>query len=193
MSSCEDSYIIDFKDLKVGDYHFDFSVGASLFAPYEECEVLGGDCEVKVEMQRSESMLSLQVAITGDVEVACDRCLEPCAVEVDYDAPLVVKFIDEARLTESEFEYDGEVMWLPTGATELNLAQYIYESIILSLPYQRVHEEGDCNPEMMERFRIVTGEEFEEIEKASEESDNETMPADQLAKLQALKAKMEGK
>ena len=44
------------------------------------------------------------------------------------------------------------------GEDEVDLAQYIYESIVLSLPYQRVHPEGECDPEMLGRFRIVSDE-----------------------------------
>jgi uncharacterized metal-binding protein YceD (DUF177 family) len=47
----------------------------------------------------------------------------------------------------------------------IDLEQYIYESIVLSLPLQRVHPEDVhgqplCNPAMLERFKIVTQEEF---------------------------------
>lgn len=185
------TYIIDFKDLSFGEHTFNFTVDGELFAGYEGCEVLGGSCNVDVNLQKSESMLVLEVAIEGEVQVECDRCLEPCSVEVDYVAPLLVKFSDSDELKD---EYDGEVMWLPTATRSVDLAHYIYESIILSLPYQRVHDEGECNAEMLEKFRIVSGEEFEqiegEIEQAIEEADNETMPAEELEKLAALKAKM---
>ncbi len=183
------SYVIDFKELDLGDHHFDFDVTDSLFALYEDCEVLSGEPKVEIELQRSESMLVLDLDIVGTVQVECDRCLEPCDVEIDYLDRLVVKFSDEEAL---QGEYDGEVMWLPTGATQLDLQHYIYESIILSLPYQRVHPEGECNPEMIEKFKIITGEEFAEIEANSEEGESETMPEGELAKLAALKAKMQG-
>ncbi|MFI3305873.1 MAG: DUF177 domain-containing protein [Rikenellaceae bacterium] len=180
-------YSIDFKDLSYGDHSFEFKVDDKLYALYEGCEVSGGECDVTVEMQRSESMLNLSVEIAGDAVVECDRCLEPCSVEIDYLAPLIVRFSDEEELAG---EYDGEVMWLPTASSNIDLTHYIYESILLSLPYQRVHEEGECDPEMLKQFRIVTGEEFAKIEEECEESDNETMPADELAKLQALKEMM---
>ncbi|MFI3289275.1 MAG: DUF177 domain-containing protein [Rikenellaceae bacterium] len=182
------SYSIDFKDLKEGDYTFDFLVNGELFALYEGCEVLDGDCRVTIDMQRSESMLKLDVDIEGSVEVECDRCLDPCSVEIDYFSPLVVKFTDDEALWA---ESDDEVMWLPKSATSIDMTHYIYESIILSLPYQRVHAEGECNAEMIAKFKIVTGEEFEQIENKAAESDNETMPAGELDKLAALKAKME--
>ena len=48
------------------------------------------------------------------------------------------------------------------------LSQYIYESICLSLPYQRVHPVGSdgksgCDPDMLARFNIVSEEEFDRL------------------------------
>ena len=82
-------------------------------------------------------MLSLQTVIRGTVTVACDRCLEDCRLPVAFDGTLLVRFSDEVA------DYDGEVMWISPAEGEVSLAQYIYESIILSLPYQRVHPEGE--------------------------------------------------
>ncbi|MFI3247788.1 MAG: DUF177 domain-containing protein [Rikenellaceae bacterium] len=184
----ECSYSIDFKDLKEGEYRFEFPINGELFALYEGCEVLDGDCQATITMQRSESMLVLDVDIEGDIDVECDRCLDPCSVEVDFQEQLIVKFSDEEGL---QGEGDGEVMWLPKASTSVDMTHYIYESIILSLPYQRVHAEGECNAEMIKKFKIVTGEEFDEIEAQAAESDNETMPAEELGKLAALKVMME--
>ncbi len=182
------SYVIDFKGLDMGLHHFEYVANGGLFAQYDGCELLGGSCNVVVDLQRSESMLTFDVDIEGVVDVACDRCLEPCGVEVDFVGLLVVKFSDDEAL---QSEYDGEIMWLPTGATEVDLTQYIYESIILSLPYQRVHPEGECDEEMMKRFRVITGEELAEIEARSEEHESEVLPEGEIAKLAALKAKMQ--
>lgn len=108
-------------------------------------------------------MLTADVRITGHVVVPCDRCLEDCRIPIDFEGRLLVKFSDEPR------EYDGEVLWLLPGEDEVDLSQYIYESIVLSLPYQRVHPEGECDPEMLKRFRIVSDEEFSAIENRAEE------------------------
>lgn len=134
------SFVIAYKGLKPGLHTFRFDVDGGLFAAYENSEIKDGHCRVEVEMMRSEKLLELDIAIAGGVVVACDRCLEDCEVPVDYHGHLAVKFSDEAG------DYDGEVLWLSPSEEELDLTQYIYESIVLSLPYQRVHPEGQCNP-----------------------------------------------
>lgn len=104
---------------------------------------------------------------------------------IDFEGQLVVKFSDEVH------EYDGEVMWMLPGEDRVELAQYIYESIVLSLPYQRVHPEGECNPEMLERFRIVSDREFASIEAAAEGAGERG--GGEWAKLAALRERMEPK
>ena len=141
-------YTIAYKGLKPGLHDFRFEVDGSLFEEFESPEIKDGACEVTVALERGEAMLTLDVTVDGSVVVECDRCLEECRIPVHYQGRLLVKFSDEVH------EYDGEVMWLLPMEDEIDLKQYIYESIVLSLPYQRVHPEGECNPEMLERFRI---------------------------------------
>ena len=151
-------YSIAWKGLKNGRHDFRFEVDKALFEAFESTEIKDGRCEVSVGVDRSEKQLTLDVGITGHVVVECDRCLEDCRVPIDFEGQLVVKFSDEVH------EYDGEVMWMLPGEDRVELAQYIYESIVLSLPYQRVHPEGECDPDMLGRFRIVSDEEFASIE-----------------------------
>lgn len=151
-------YAIAYKGLKNGPHDFAFEVDGSLFESFGSTEIKGGACTVEVRMDRAETQLALDVAIRGSVVVECDRCLEDCNVPIDFEGQLLVKFSDEVR------EYDGEVLWLLPQEDEVDLTQYIYESIVLSLPYQRVHPEGECNPEMLARFSIVSDREFADIE-----------------------------
>ena len=82
-------------------------------------------------------------------------------------------------------------MWLNPAETEVNLTQYIYESIVLSLPYQRVHPEGECNPDMMARFAQISGSEFETMVAQAEQNDKHGIGEGDFNKLAALKAQME--
>ncbi len=178
MDSCKIAY----KGLSNGLHDFEFKVDGSLFEQYEYSEVHAADCTASVQLNRSEQQLLLDVKITGSVVVPCDRCLEDCTLPIDYEGELVVKFSDE------EQESDGEIVWLYPGESELDLAPYIYESIVLALPYQRVHEEGKCNPEMLKYFDIVSEEEFAAIEAAASDP---TPKNSEWEKLAALKQQME--
>ena len=141
----EDKYSIDYAPLYNGLHRFSFKVDDSLFEAMESNEIKGGDCIADVELDRSESCLGVHVSINGAVTVECDRCLEDCSIPVDFEGDLSVHFSDTVS------DYDGERMWIAKGQ-KLPLAQYIYESIVISLPYRRVHPDGECNPDMMGRF-----------------------------------------
>lgn len=175
-------YSIAFRGLRIGEYDYDFKVGRELFEAYGNTEIKDGACDVRVRLTRSESMLLLRVAIEGSVVVECDRCLEECTLPVHYEGELPVRFSEE------EHEYDGEVLWLMPGEDEVDLAQYIYESVVLSLPYRRVHPDGECNPDMLGRFSIVTEEAFDRLEREAGARAGECSEWDKLA---ALKTRME--
>ncbi len=159
-------YDIHFKGLGAGEHRFSFGVDDEFFAAFEGSEVKKGNATADVVLHKSGSLMTLDFTIKGTVTVECDRCLGDCELPVDFRETLSVRFSDKIAAEQSEF--DGEVMWINTGESTLNVAQYIYESIVLSLPYQRVHPDGKCDPEMLERFSIVSEDEFEEMAAASE-------------------------
>lgn len=181
-----DNYNIAWKGLSNGSHHFEFEIDDRFFEAFEGLEIKGGKLAAEVELAKSATMLQLEVVIKGSVKVECDRCLDELQLPVDYDGKLKVKFSDEIA------EYDGEVMWVNPADGVLNLAQYIYESIVLSLPYQRVHpEDADgkslCDADMLARFGIVSPEEFDAME-ADEELPLGDNP--QMEKLRELKDKL---
>ena len=179
-------YTIAYKGLKPGLHDFRFEVDGSLFEEFESPEIKDGACEVTVALERGEAMLTLDVTVDGSVVVECDRCLEECRIPVHYQGRLLVKFSDEVR------EYDGDTLWLSPSEDFVDLAQYIYESIVLSLPYQRVHPDGECDPDMLGRFRIVSEQEFETIENETQQRESEGSGSGQWTEqLSAIKQQME--
>lgn len=157
----KNQYTIDFQGLSLGNHSFSFEITDAIFKLWDESEILHGTGRADVELKKSASMLELDIALAGEVEVMCDRCLEPFMLPFTWDGHLVVKFSDMA----DEMEDDGDIMWLQRAEGSLDLAQYIYESIILSLPYQWVHPNlADCNADMISRFQIVSQDELERLE-----------------------------
>ena len=138
-------FSIDYMSLSNGLHTFDFEVDDALFSEMESNEIKGGKCQVHACLNCSDTKIDANIVISGSVVVECDRCLEDCNIPVDYSGLLTIRFSD------LQHDYDGDVMWIAKG-DQLSLKQYIYESIVISLPYRRVHEEGGCNPEMLARF-----------------------------------------
>ncbi|MDR2937172.1 MAG: DUF177 domain-containing protein [Rikenellaceae bacterium] len=181
-------YKIVFNGLSPGEHAYRFRVDDDFWAAFEGSEIGRGTADVDVCLLRAASMLTLDFAIDAEVWVMCDRCLGEFRLPMHYAGTLYVKFSEE-----EQGEDDGEVMWIAPGEGEVNLAQYIYESISLSLPYQRVHPQDEngkstCDPDMLKRFKIVSNEEFEEM--FSEETLKEEDP-EEWQKLAKLKQDME--
>lgn len=175
-------FCIPFKGLKSGSHHFEFKLDKAFLEAIGDEELIDVEADVNVELTKSAQMLTFEVAIDGAAFVECDRCLDELEFPVEVEDTLYVKFSEE------EIEFDGEVLWLNPADEELDLAGYIYETLLLSLPYQRVHENlEDCNQEMIARFRIVSEEEFEEI---AEPKENTLAGGENGDALAALRSKL---
>lgn len=180
-------YSIAHKGLSIGNHDFNFKVNDDFFAAFDYSQVQKGDVNVDLKVEKQSNMLILNFNLEGKVTVECDRCLDEFDQKIEFESKLIVRF------DESETEGDGDIMWLSSAETEVDLAQYIYESIILSLPYRLVHPdkengESGCNPEILAKFKIVSEDEFEEI--TSKENDTKRSP---WAKLQQIKDSLESK
>ncbi len=176
-------FCIPFKGLKNGEHRFEFKLDKAFLEAVGDEELIDAEVDVAVVMTKTAQMLTIEVSLDGAASVECDRCLDELEYPVEADDTLYVKFSEE------EIEFDGEVMWLNPVDDELDLSGYIYETLLLSLPYQRVHESlEECNQEMIARFRIVSEEEFEEI---AEPKENTLAGGDNGDVLSALRSKLE--
>jgi uncharacterized metal-binding protein YceD (DUF177 family) len=92
--------------------------------------------------------MQIAVIINGTVNLPCDRCLENIILPVTTEGELAVRFgkVDDSTP-------DDDLIVLDPSEGEIDLSQYIYDSINISLPLQRIHPDGQCNPEMMEKLR----------------------------------------
>jgi uncharacterized metal-binding protein YceD (DUF177 family) len=143
---------IPFLGLKEGIHEYAFDLGAEFFESFEYSEVKQGKVHVDVSMERHERMLVFNFSIRGIVELPCDRCLAPMELKIEGDERLIVKFGQE-WMEESE-----EVMIMPETESRIDISSFIYEYIMLMLPYKRVHpdpeESGEdlCDQDVVEKL-----------------------------------------
>ena len=144
-------YTLPFSGLSEGKHQFDFTVDDRFFAEFETSEVKKGELEIAVELEKRSTHLSLTFKIDGVVELVCDRCLENFSYHVESKRKLLVKF------SEKQIEDEAELIYLRPTAFEVEIAQYIYEFVILSLPIRRIHPDGEdgktlCDPVMIKKL-----------------------------------------
>ncbi len=170
------AYRIDFHRLSPGQHRFEFPLGPGFFEQWPESEIAAGTGDVHIVLTKGASILELEVAIDAVVQIPCDRCLEP------FDQPIAFRGTPVVRISDHPGEDDGELLWVSPQEQTLDLAQYIYESIVLSLPIQRVHPSlEECNADMLARFKIVSQEEFDAL----------NHDADEQTPFEALKEQLE--
>ncbi len=148
--------MIRFKGLKTGKHTFAFDVDKMFFEPFGNAEIKDAVCQVDVEMTKQARMLELLIHITGYVEVHCDRCLGLFQLPRDILETIYVK-ISNTEVVTSDY-----IMVISDKEHELDIAQILYEFIVLSLPYQCIHpldKEGNstCDPDMIKQLNIHSG------------------------------------
>ncbi len=147
MSECK-NYIIPIKGLSQGKHLYEFSVDGDFFREFGNQYIKDASLDVQVELEKGSGWMNIHSDIEGAVTMECDRCLDDVQVPVDVQASLAVKF---AKMSEHDVEDDQFLIMDPTEA-ELNLSQFIYDYVCINLPLQIVHEDGECNQEMLNRL-----------------------------------------
>jgi uncharacterized protein len=135
-------YLISFAGLKLGFHSFEYDITNAFFEGIEYSPILNGQVQVHLELEKKETMLIGKFHLEGTVTTACDRCTDDVNVEVEGDYQLIYKLGGEQ--TDNE-----DLVVLSADAYEIDVKENIYEFISISLPFRVIHEEGECNTEMM--------------------------------------------
>lgn len=155
--------------LKNGKQSFEYELNDKFFASIEDSLLEKGKLKATVVLDKSECLILSEFDIKGTVELICDRSLEPYDFEINDHQNLVFKFGDEFE------EISEDVIVIPRDLPKLNLAQYIYEFIGLSIPMKKVHpkyqeDESDEDDETETKL-IYRSEDNKKDTKESNESE----------------------
>lgn len=166
-------YNIVFSGLKLGSHSFEYEIDDSFLETlFDYDEAPGIQAHVDVEMVKQNTMLEFSFRLSGTLPVTCDITNEPFDIALDNSFELVVKFGDAFN------NDDDEILILPHGEYEINIAQYIYELIALAMPTKRIHPDvlaGKANPEALELLeKYMPGE--EEDNDDSDDDDDDVDP-----------------
>ena len=157
---------IPFSGLKQGRHYFDYQVDNSFFDAFEFHEFNDSRVDVSAVLEKMSTMMELEIKAEGWVNVACDLTSEPFNQAIASDLKLVIKF------GEAYNDEDDEILVLPFGEHQFNIAQYVYEMLVLAVPSKRIHPgvaDGTLDSKALRKL-----EELQPKEIKSEE--NETDP-----------------
>lgn len=135
-------FVIPFVGLKLGSHSFEYSVETTFFEDIEYSIIHAGKVQVDLVLEKKETMLIGTFSAQGMVSTNCDRCNDPVNVPVKGSFQLIYKF-------DSEESDDETLVVLHPEAYEVDVKPAIYELITVSLPVRLLHDEGECNEEML--------------------------------------------
>lgn len=161
-------FLIPFVGLKLGKHHFEYQINNAFFENFDYDEFQNSDIKVAVVLDKRSNMLEFDFKHKGTVNVPCDLTGE------DFDLPIKGKMKLIVRFGE-EFNNDNEeLLILPFGEFEINIMQYIYEMIALSVPLKRVHpgvKDGSLKTEALDKLKELQVKEEVKTENKEENID----------------------
>jgi len=146
-------FTIQFVGLKLGEHCFEYKIDKTFFEHFEYDEFNDVNVAATVVLNKKSTFLELHFKASGTVNVNCDLTNEPYNQVIDSDFDLVVKFGDEFN-NENE-----EILIVSHGEYEVNIAQYIYELIVLSMPSKRIHpgvDDGTLNSDILDKLEELS-------------------------------------
>jgi len=161
-------FLIPFVGLKLGKHQFEYQVNKKFFDDFNYDDFESCDIKVNVVLEKKSSMLELNFKHKGSVHVPCDLTGEMFDLPIKGKLRLVVQFGDE-------FNNDNdELLILPHGEHQVDISQYVYEMIVLSIPLKRVHpgiKDGTLQTPALDKLKELTVK-----EKKKEEQQEDTDP-----------------
>ncbi|MBB4118494.1 uncharacterized metal-binding protein YceD (DUF177 family) [Mesonia hippocampi] len=143
------AYEIQFVGLKLGKHYYDYTIDNAFFDLFEYDEFNHVDVKAHLELEKKSTMLELTFKVEGLVNINCDVSNEPYNQPIEGDLKIIIKFAEEYN------DDNEEILYIPHGEYKIQVEQYIYESIILAMPYKREHpgiKNGTLNSEILDKL-----------------------------------------
>lgn len=171
------AYTIQFVGLKEGEHTFSYDIDKTFFDHFEYEDFNKLEVSVNLKFIKKSTLMQLDFKASGSVNVNCDVTNEPYDEIIKGDFELIIKF-GEAYNDDNE-----EILVIPHGEYEINVAHYIYELIVLAVPNKRVHPgvtDGTLKSDILDKLKELS---LENDQKDKEEKVDTDPRWDSLKKL----------
>lgn len=153
---------IAWQGLKAGESFFDYYLDDKFFVeadPNRDFHDL--DAQVTLRFDKKNNFFLCHFDIDGSVTVPCDRCGEEFMLRLWDEFDLMIKLTGEETEPEND---DADVVFIPRSETVINVRDWVYEFLMLSIPLQRVHPdnadgEPGCDPEALRLLNKLSSSE----------------------------------
>ena len=165
-------YVLPFVGLKDGKHTFEFDIDTTFFNAFEFNEFDQPAVKVKLLFDKKPGLMNLSFAAHGSLGLTCDVSNEIFPYQINTSLDWIVKFGDEYDDDNDEF------LILPHGSYQVNVAQPIYEMIVLAVPVKKLHPgvvDGTLDSALLKKL--------EELQPKEEKLDNNDPRWDKLKDL----------
>jgi len=161
-------FLIPFIGLKLGKHQFEYQINKAFFESFDYDEFESANIKVSVVFEKKNTMLELNFKHKGTIHVPCDLTNEMFDFPIKGKLKVIVQFGEEYN------DDNDELLILPHGEHEINIAQIIYEMIALSIPLRKVHpgvKDGTLDSEALRKLNELRIEEVKEEDNTQENID----------------------
>ncbi|EMR02724.1 YceD family protein [Cesiribacter andamanensis] len=138
-------YDIDVFRLSNGEHLYEMPINDEFFSLFEWGLIEKGSGTANILLRKSETMMTVDADVNGEVELVCDRSLETFSHPVSLHEVLYIKY------GETEEALEDDLLVITRNTQKINLAQFLYEIIGASLPMKKIHpdhrRDDDDDPE----------------------------------------------
>ena len=152
-------FTVNLGSINSGKKSFSFNIKDKFFDTFPSSEVKHADISATAALSRDIEKISLNLIITGEInKLPCDICAENISLEISAETNIIIKKTNERLFS------NDEIYYIQKTDNKIDLAQLIFELIVLNVPKKRKHpvnKEGNstCNKEMIELVKKYTQKE----------------------------------
>ena len=124
---------IDIFKLANGRHSLEFEFDSAFFGLFEDSVIENGKGTVKIDLDRTPTLITLNFHLIGEIELVCDRSLDTFMYPIDETQEVRIKYGDHWE------ELSEELLLIPTNTQKVDVGQFVYEFVSLAIPMKKLH------------------------------------------------------
>lgn len=151
---------IAWQGLKPGPHTYVYDIDDRFMQEREVDESFSNwQARITLVFDKHENFFMCHFDVDGKVTVPCDRCGDDFKLRLWDEFDLVVKLTGDS---DEHIEDEVDVVFIPRSETVIDISNWLYEFIMLSVPLQHIHpdkEDGSsgCNPKALDLLDKLSG------------------------------------
>ena len=153
------TFEIAFVGLKQGVHEFNYVVDDKFFVEKGDPDFTNCTANIKLLLDKKSSFMLLKFEIGGKADISCDRCGNPLGMDIWDEFNMLLKLVENPDEMNAQ-EEDPDVFYISRTESHIDVADWIYEFVLLSFPLQKMCSDEEmggpqCNKEVLEKLKAM--------------------------------------